>query len=284
MGFASSNSSVTEQEEGPPRKRLNRGFVEDTSDSLDVLSSPEVRRGTHRRRIVSGNTDIMSITSDDSLPDTHSLTSTSTSRLTKHAPTSSSSPNTANDEAKFTRFKYTMPQESPTRVRAAWEQANGDIKKATALLYDQGWAPLPSSSANGKIQLEAMGRVQELDEESRARRAATKEKGKKSMIYANRSNLENKIHVVSTPPSSKRPLEVIPVSPETPIIRPQRKRLKQVIKSDSEEEASAEEQNIRSHSGMSDAMRALNYFNTSDAEALQELTGATFLHLQRPAP
>lgn len=278
VGINSSNSSVTEQEEGPPRKRLNRGPAEDASDSMDLLSSPEIRRPTQRRRVVSGGTDVISIASDDSLSEVQSPSGPSTSRFIKQLPTSSTGSSPVIDEAKFTRFKITMPMESPARVRAAWEQANGDVKTATVLLCDPGWVPSPTpSSSSSKAQPEAMGRVQEFDEESRARRAAAKEKGKKSMIYANRSNLENKmptVPTVSTPPPSKRPLEVIPVSPEIRIVPPQRSRLKKVvIDSDSEDESDGRSQ--LAHSGMSDAMRALNHLNTSDAEALQELTGCS---------
>ena len=159
-----------------------------------------------------------------------------------------------------------MPQYAPDRIHAAWVQANGDVKRATALLGDPTWSP---TSPSNKSQ----GRVQSLDEESRARRAAAKEKGKKSMIYANRSHLENNILTVSTP-TPKRPLEISPLSPETPIIKPQRKRLKKmVVESDSEEGEESDNDARRNRSGTSDEMRALNYLNTSGSEALQELTG-----------
>ena len=276
FGTESSSSSVTERDEGPPRKRQNRGPSEDAFDAMDVLSSPEIRRATHRRRIASGGTDIQSVTSDDSLPEVQVVSGPSTSRLTKipltPSPSSSSVASTLTDEAKFIRFKYTMPQYAPDRVHAAWVQANGDVKRATALLGDPSWSP-PSPSS--KLLQDAMGRVHGLDEESRARRAAAKEKGKKSMIYANRSNLENSTLIVSTPPSSKRPLEISPLSPETPIIRPpQRKRLKKmVIDSDSEANEESDNDARRNRSGTSDEMRALNYLNTSGPEALQEFTG-----------
>ena len=284
IGNDSSSSSVTEREDAPPRKRLNRCPAEDAFDGMDVVSSPEIRRPTHRRRIASDGTDIQSITSDDSLPEGQVLSGPSTSRFTKIPPTpSSSSPpasSTVSDEAKFTRFKYTMPQESPARVRAAWVQANGDVKRATALLGDSAWSPVSPSS--NKEQPEGIGRVQELDEESRARRAAAKEKGKKSMIYANRSNLENNshsLHVVSTPPSVKRPLDTSVLSPETPIPRQPRKRLKRTVV-DSDEDADAESDHDIQNGRGSDEMRALNYLNISGSEALQELTGTIFPSLK----
>jgi SWI/SNF-related matrix-associated actin-dependent regulator 1 of chromatin subfamily A len=280
FGTESASSSVIERDEGPPRKRQNRGPLEDAFDGTDVLSSPEIRRATQRRRIVSGGTDIQSVASDDSLPEGLAISGSSTSRLTKMpatpSPGSSSATGTVTDEAKFIRFKFSMPQYTSDRIQAAWVQANGDEKMATALLGDPNWAP---ASPSNKSQQEAMGRVQELDEESRARRAAAKEKGKKSMIYANRSNLENNTLIVSTPPASKRPLEISPLSPETPIIRPQRKRLKKmVVDSDTEaSESDNDARNGRSRLGTSDEMRALNYLNTASPEALQELTGKHIL-------
>ncbi|KAK2463239.1 hypothetical protein APHAL10511_004894 [Amanita phalloides] len=283
IGFESSSSSITEREEGPPRKRLNRGPFQDAFDGMDVPSSPEIRRTTHRRRIASDGTDIQSLTSDDSLTEGLAL-SASSSRLTTFPPASSSNSSPAatalTDEAKFTSFKYTMPQHSPDHIRAAWVQANGDVKRATALLDDPNWSPASPSS---RSQQETMGRVQELEEESRARRAAAREKGKKSMIYANRSNLGSNdnalpIHALSTPPSSKRPLEATPLSPETPIIRPQRKRLKKMVvdsDSDADTGSNSETRNGQSRSAASDEMRALDYLNTSESEALQELTGCS---------
>lgn len=270
FGTESSSSSVTEREEGPPRKRQNRGLSEDAFDAIDDLPSPEIRRATQRRRIASGGTDIVSVTSDDSLSEVQVVSGPSTSRLTKlpltPSPSGSSAGSILTDEAKFIRFKYTMPQYAPDRIHAAWVQANGDVKRATALLGDPTWSP---TSPSNKSQ----GRVQSLDEESRARRAAAKEKGKKSMIYANRSHLENNILTVSTP-TPKRPLEISPLSPETPIIKPQRKRLKKmVVESDSEEGEESDNDARRNRSGTSDEMRALNYLNTSGSEALQELTG-----------
>ena len=211
------------------------------------------------------------MTSDDSLPEVQAVSGPSTSRLTKlpltPSPSGSSAASILTDEAKFIRFKYTMPQYAPDRIHTAWVQANGDVKRATALLGDPTWSPSNKSQ-------QPIGRVQSLDEESRARRAAAKEKGKKSMIYANRSNLENNTLTVSTPPTPKRPLEISPLSPETPIIKPQRKRLKKmVVESDSEEGEESDNDARRNRSGTSDEMRALNYLNTSGPEALQELTG-----------
>ncbi|PFH51523.1 hypothetical protein AMATHDRAFT_58959 [Amanita thiersii Skay4041] len=291
--------SMIEQEldDGPPRKRLNRGPIQDDSDTLDPLSSPDIRRSGHRRRIAS---DAQSIASDDSSADTgRPVAGPSTSRLSRERPVSSpNGPNSSNhsiDDAKFTRFKYTMPTEPPARIHAAWVQAGGDVKRATELLSDTTWVPTPPNSS--KSTQESMGRVEELDEASRARRAATKEKGKKSMIYANRSHLETKPYPITTPPPSKRHLDAAALSPETPVPRPHRKRLKKmVVESESEAEVISVDddddddddmQSGKNRSDITDEMRALNYLNTSDAEALQELTGcsaeqATAIIKQRP--
>jgi SWI/SNF-related matrix-associated actin-dependent regulator 1 of chromatin subfamily A len=86
-------------------------------------------------------------------------------------------------------------------------------------------------------------RVKEIDEATRAQRAAEKEKGKKSMIYANRSILDTRAPV--TPSPSKPVINLVtptpasPISPLTPALKaPQRKRAKKlVINSDSESAA-----------------------------------------------
>ena len=96
-------------------------------------------------------------------------------------------------------FKMTNPDQSEARVTAAWIQANGDQVKAQAFLQDRNWSPVvgtPKPEADKEV-----GRVKEIDEANKAQRAAVKEKGKHSAIYANRLALET--GGVSTPPTSR---------------------------------------------------------------------------------
>ncbi|KAF8161134.1 SNF2 family N-terminal domain-containing protein [Crassisporium funariophilum] len=274
------------EQEGPPRKKVNRGPSQDAFVTPDSPPSPDVQRAGHRRRVPSIGMDIISMSSDDSLPEPgRLLPSSSKSRLTKSRPSSSPAPNPMSEapqDDRFIRFKMTMPMESTVRVQAAWNQAGGDVKKATAILSDISWSPRP---ANTRVEKEALGRVKEIDEATRAQRAAAKEKGKRSMIYANRPVLEAKIP--STPPPSKSiidlagPSPAAPVSPITPALKaPQRKRAKKlVIDSDSEPELGESSDDGRDTKRLrlenTYESRALEYLNSSGPEALQELTGCT---------
>jgi SWI/SNF-related matrix-associated actin-dependent regulator 1 of chromatin subfamily A len=167
-----------------------------------------------------------------------------------------------------------MPLHSPSHIRSAWQQAGGDVKRATELLYDSSWDPKPPV-----LTPEARGRVKEIDEATKAERAAIKEKGKKSMIYANRVALavESKpIQPSTPPPSTETVVDFTLSSPITPVVAPlRRKPLKKiVVDSDSEIELTDDNQaksGIRQES--TNESRALHYFNTAGVDALQELTG-----------
>ncbi|KAF8893799.1 SNF2 family N-terminal domain-containing protein [Infundibulicybe gibba] len=266
------------EENGPPRKRLNRGPSQDASDSQNSPHSPDIQRPGQRRRLVSDRIDALSISSEDSLPDVSNLmASSSKSRIIRGRPDMPSDINEIpGDDSKFIRFKLTMPTESPSRIQAAWAQAQGDVKKATELLSDFTW--VPKSPSTTKSSAEDMGRVKEIDEATRARRVAAKEKGKRSMIYANRPILETQPSPRASPPISKTAVE--PPSPAvtaSPVL-PRRKRAKRLaVDSESELEidTDSDKEGDRSPQDSAGDTRVLDYFNTSGPEALQELTGCT---------
>ncbi|KAL4078452.1 SNF2 family N-terminal domain-containing protein [Scleroderma yunnanense] len=277
-------------EEGPPRKRINRGthtWPQPTTPNgrsvelpnVLVPDSPEVQALGYRR-----NPNAASPSSDDSMPDVrHSLDApgpSGRSRIVRGQRPSSIEPKDAiqNKEA-FTKFKISNPEKDPTFVQAAWDQAGGDIRKATDLLRDPSWKPLPLPSDQNPsamaldVHMET-GRVSEVDEANKASRAAMKEKAKKSSIYANRAILDTTTPVAST---SIGPFIASPVSPSTPLVRPpRRRRINAALMSDSEQ---SDSDKSRSHSTRPQAdgteKSAFDYFNTSNAEALQELTGCT---------
>jgi SWI/SNF-related matrix-associated actin-dependent regulator 1 of chromatin subfamily A len=179
-------------------------------------------------------------------------------------------------DREYISFKISHPTESPVRVQAAWKLASGDVKKATGFLLDPTWSPISVASR------ELSSRVREIDEATRAQRAAEKEKGKKSLIYANRSILDTR--VPATPSPSKPAINLVtptpasPNSPLTPALKlPQRSRAKKlVINSDSESGAEESGDERAAKNGISlDVFerRALDYLNTSNSDALQELTG-----------
>ncbi|KAG6845934.1 hypothetical protein H0H87_000740 [Tephrocybe sp. NHM501043] len=273
------------QEDGPPRKRLNMGPIHDARRVVTSPPSPEIQRPGQRRRMT--NRSVNSTSSDDSLPDvTKILAGPSKPRIKRGrspSPDTSSTPDPVSD-SKFIRFRLTMPMESPHRVQAAWRATGGDVKKATELLSDPGWAPPPSPTMTTMTKTsreETIGRVKEIDEATKAQREAVKQKGKKSLIYANRPILELKPPSISTPQQVNRVIDLTaptPTSPETPVVAPRRKRIqKMVVDSDSDqdfEESDVDDRQAQRNDPTKD-MRALEYFNTAGGEALQELLGCT---------
>ncbi|PBK81943.1 hypothetical protein ARMGADRAFT_1002146 [Armillaria gallica] len=261
--------------EEPPRKRLNASPT-DVATSPD---SPAIQRAGQRRRNV-GHTDAQSTASDESLPEVVNISAdTAKPRIFRGRP-SDSAPS-ANDplasDQKFVRFKLTMPMESPDRVKAAWLQATGDVRRATSLLSDPDWVakPIPSPT---KTASPTIGRVDGYVESTKAQRVAAKEKGKKSMIYANRLEIDSHGASTSTPPPSKHALST-PAAEPSPVIRPAgRKRAKKmVLDTDSEEASESDDshQHKRRRQEDTEETRTLAFFNSKGAEALQELTGCT---------
>ncbi|KAF7782591.1 hypothetical protein Agabi119p4_1967 [Agaricus bisporus var. burnettii] len=260
------------KEEGPPRKRLNRGPPNDATPFSPPLPN-ESHRPSPRPRTVS---DTISISSEDSLPDLSRLASSSNSRIIHKHSSSTDIPADPFNDPEFIKLNMTMPGESVTRIRAAWKQSGYNFQRATALMANPSWSP--SASSPEKSEKEDIGRVKEVEEAFRAQKIAVKEKGKKSMIYANRLALETKSQ--STPKNDG--IQVIDMiqTPNTPVIAPRRKRLKTlVIDSDSEAEVEDDEnsEDGRKHERIesNDEIRALNYLNTTSREGIQELTGCT---------
>ncbi|KIM40085.1 hypothetical protein M413DRAFT_28618 [Hebeloma cylindrosporum] len=274
-------------EEGPPRKKINRGTSRNAFVVPDSPPSPDIQRVGQRRPNQHIGLDDVSMSSEESviLPG-RTMAGSSKSRLTKTRPSPSldSSLSETPTDREFITFSMTYPTESRAQIQAAWNEAGGDVKRAAAFLADSTWSPaLPATAA---IEKEALGRVREFEEASRAHRAAVKEKGKKSLIYANRPILETKLP--TTPLSTKpvidltTPSSAAPLSPLTPAIKvPQRKRAKKlVIQSDDESDFvdSADDDRDAERGHLEEAtyeMRALEYLNCSPLEALQELTGCT---------
>lgn len=281
-------------EEGPPRKKINRGTSRDALVVPDSPPSPDIQRVGQRRPIQPIGLDDVSMSSEESVVlQDRTLAGSSKSRLTKTRPSPSldSSLSEAPTDREFISFRMTYPTESLARIQAAWNQAGGDVKRATAFLADSTWSPTRPSTA--AIEKETLGRVREIEEASKAHRAAVKEKGKRSLIYANRPILETKL---PTTPLSTRPVvdlttpsSAAPASPLTPAINvPQRKRAKRlVIHSDDESDFvdSADDDRDAQRGHLDEAtyeMRALEYLNCSALEALQELTGECYVSDQNP--
>ncbi|TFK75361.1 hypothetical protein BDN72DRAFT_832223 [Pluteus cervinus] len=279
----SSDDKEQGEEEGPPRKRLNTGATQDAPNHMTSPGSPEIQMPGNKRRAAPSVLELHSTSSDESLPEVDSaFNGLSKPRIVRERPTPSGSPSVVPDpsqDPRFIRFRMTFPMDSPARIQSAWLHAGGDERRATELLSDPSWVP----RSPGKIQTqnENMGRVKELDEASKAQKIATKEKGKKSMIYANRTALEsnpNRQTISTPPPPSKAMVELSVASPSTPAIaHPRRRRINAIVDSDSDADTDSDDDrpNKRNRQEDSDESRTLTYFNSSNSEALQELTGCT---------
>ncbi|KAJ6593959.1 SNF2 family N-terminal domain-containing protein [Mycena capillaripes] len=177
-----------------------------------------------------------------------------------------------------------MPQEDPRRVEAAWAHSGQNVKIATSLLSDPKWSPppivtpspTPGPGPSSSPDKDAVGRVKEVDAASKAQRIATKEIGKKSAIYANRTTLDTHQFRHYTPP---QPVERTVSSPAPRAMPRKRITRKVVVDSDSEPNYTDSDNEAANQSRPDNAdrfgLRALAYFNASSSEALQELTGCT---------
>ena len=280
-------SEIDDVDEGErPAKRLNTGPT-NSRDPIDFLtpSSPEVRMAAPPPSGPNTSLSSISLSSDDSFPDAKDLVNAASQpriirapRVPEEKPPSTSSVKPSDDETRFTHFRLTHIEHDTAFARAAWTEAGGDEPKAIALLNDPSWKPTPRTPPprDPEPALET-GKVKEVMEANRAQRLAVKEKGRKSMIYKNRLNDGKPTSDAgpSTPPRPKAPPPTIdsPASPE--IGRPRKRLRRKVVESDSEPEFvdSDEEDASQGRKMSSDEQRALEYYNETSAEGLQELTG-----------
>lgn len=260
-------SEVDGVEYGQPRKRPNLGppppsSPDDPLNIIDIPGSPEYQR-IQRRRLIS-------TTSSD-----ESYAEGSSKRLRRgNSPEAAASA----EDPRFTRFKMTMPTFPLTSIQAAWQQSGGDVKRATGLLQDPNWRPI--SVPTERVET---GRVKEVDEEHKASRAAAREKAKNSSIYANRVGFGARAQQVATPqkPPPAKPPSIVPETPASPPMpTTRRRRIKRVVESESEgdyEESEPERSPPPVKAFNNHRLRALEFFNAAGLEALQELTGTSFL-------
>ncbi|KAI0704996.1 SNF2 family N-terminal domain-containing protein [Cerioporus squamosus] len=287
---SAASRKLSEMEDGEdgerPRKRLNMGPT-NSRDPIDFLTPGTSNVRTPGQRHTAPNTSLSSISlsSDDSFPDARDLVSgASHPRIVRgqHAPeekpSSSSSTQANEDDSHFMRFRLTVIEHDTDLVRAAWKEAGGDVPKASALLVNPSWKPRPKTPPpKSKDPAVETGRVKEVVEANKAQRLAVKEKGKKSMIYKNRIDGKPASDAgPSTPPPPKAPPMILD-SPMSPEIVKSRKRLRRkVVASDSEAEfVDSDDAGDDDHDSNADEQRALDYFNRTAAEGLQELTGCS---------
>ncbi|KAG1765318.1 hypothetical protein EDD22DRAFT_951136 [Suillus occidentalis] len=258
-------------DEGPPRKRINRGTP---SDALPIgmvtPGSPDIQHPGQRRK-QNMNVERQSHSSDESMLDVRSSLEGPSKRIVR-----GQRPDHA-DSYEFTVFQLSHPGHDLVTLRAAWNEANGNDNKASLLLSDSSWKPqststpsnsaaitkAPSVPAPDPLTVETTGRVEEVDEATKTQRAALREKAKKSSIYANRATLDT----TRSPAVANilLPRAMSPASPSTPVIMaPRRKRPKKLILSDDEAEASESEDELprtRQNGETSRERAAFEYFN-----------------------
>ncbi|KAG2119657.1 SNF2 family N-terminal domain-containing protein [Suillus discolor] len=272
-------------DEGPPRKRINRGTP---SDSLPLgmvtPGSPDIQHPGQRRK-QNVNAERQSHSSDESMLDVRSSLEGPSKRIVRGQRPDHT------DSYVFTVFQLSHPGHDLATLKAAWNEANGNDNKASLLLSDSSWKPqststpsnsaiamkAPSMPAPEPLTVENTGRVEEVDEATKTQRAALREKAKKSSIYANRATLDTtRSPAIPNIPISRA---MSPASPSTPaIMAPRRKRPKKLILSDDEAEASESEEELprtRQNGEISRERAAFEYFNQANADAIQELTGCT---------
>jgi SWI/SNF-related matrix-associated actin-dependent regulator of chromatin subfamily A containing DEAD/H box 1 len=267
----------------PPRKRSRPPISEGSPEVFGIPDSPIVQKPGQRRAIVATRIANLSISSDESILDANA----NSSRIVRGArPPDRHAAETIDDGPGFLPFRMTFPEFEDGKVRAAWRQAGRDVRAATSLLIDPSFSyqpsPPPAPKAPSPVVSPATGRIKELEDARQAERAVAKEKGKKSMIYAARTNLAHR-NSTPPPPAQQTTEDTSQQSPISPIVTIRRlKRPKVIANSDDEEQNKSEsdEGSIRSmqraEKTSSDERRALSYFSSTSAEGLQELTGTLY--------
>lgn len=268
-------------DEGPPRKRINRG-TPSNAQPLGMMTpgSPDIQRPGQRRK-QNASTEGQSHSSDESMLDARSSLGGPSKRIVR-----GQRPNHA-DSYEFTVFQLSHPGHELATLKAAWIQAEGNDNRASSLLSDSSWKPQSTSTPSNSTTVTKVistpvpeppaveiGRVEEVDEATKAHRAALREKAKKSSIYANRTTLDT---TRSPAVTISIPRAMSPTSPSTPVIvAPRRKRAKKLILSDDEAESTESEEELpkaRKYGEISREKAAFEYFNQANADAIQELTG-----------
>jgi SWI/SNF-related matrix-associated actin-dependent regulator 1 of chromatin subfamily A len=174
-----------------------------------------------------------------------------------------------------------MPTYPPDRIKAAWDQANGNAKMATAFLYDDNWKPkalasptaITVSPTRPPPPADDTGRNKAIDDATQKARAAAREKGKKSAIYQNRSTIDL---TNSSPVKAGTSTPQRAPTPPSPVFVMKRKRAKKIVDSDSDGAYAASDDDRRGSKSSEDNIsetRALSYLNTAAPDAIQELTG-----------
>lgn len=273
----------------PPRKRANHGNASPDPRSLfnDEPMSPEVQLPGQRRKLMQLNgSSIGSPSSSAGSPsESRSILTEATSRpriIRGQRPTEDQKSD--DEDPKLKGFKMLYPIENPKRVVAAYHRCKGDMKAAAALLDDplfQVNSPVRQLTSSPETP-STLGRIRERDAERETQRAEQKERGKQSLIYANRGKLAVLSTSSPTPPPTSVPIVTHSTPPTSPlIVQPARRATKRAVIDSGSEDDEPELSGGTATPGVQtkdesyfEAM-ALQSFNSHASEALRELTGET---------
>jgi len=175
-------------------------------------------------------------------------------------------------------FIMTHPEHDRARVTRAFQICEGDAKAASALIRDPTWSHIvpPSATSTPRTRTDTPS-----GSGSPSKRAAEKEKGRKSMIYARRQGTLPQQLPAPPPTPTQVPKEVItildsPIAPQPA----KRKGNKRVVESGSEGEYSTGGESggnggffTQSREDQDYRDEALKWLNTCELQELMELSG-----------
>jgi SWI/SNF-related matrix-associated actin-dependent regulator 1 of chromatin subfamily A len=261
-------------EEGPPRKRINTGFS--SANSITVESSPETKMSfkspSHAAaRLASPDSDV---------PDAVELLSNSSlkTRIVRGRRPDSEPMTGVPDSVELTTLILTNPHHSRARVICAFKLCEGDPKAANALIQDLSWNhDTPGTSNTGSPSASVTPTIND----SVSKRAAEKEKGKKSMIYAKRQGAG--VSTSQLPALARQPVQASQLVLESPVApKPaKRKAAKRIINSSGSEADYSDGQDSDNNDGGFTQSRedqyyydeALKWLNECEPNGLVELAG-----------
>ncbi|KAF8521260.1 SNF2 family N-terminal domain-containing protein [Hysterangium stoloniferum] len=265
--------SGDDDEEGPPRKRINHGAS--PMNPITIESSPEMKMSSKSLGHFAARPD----SPDSDMPDAVDLLANSppNARIVR-GPRPDSDPATGTlDSVELTTLILTNPHHSRARVISAFKLCEGDPKAANTLIQDSSWhhdtptTPIPRTPSKA-LTSTISG--------STSKRAAEKEKGKKSMIYAKRQGTA--VSTSQLPIPAKQPIQPVFESPMAP--RPAKKKIvKRIVDSSGSE---AEYSDGRGSDGDDRGFtqtredqyyydEALKWLNECEPNGLVELAGIT---------
>lgn len=259
---------------GPPRKRINRG--NSSANPISIEGFPNIKEPFSTA--VNNHPPHADSSDSDNMPNpTDLLFGPTKSRLVRGRRPDMAQTDTV-DSVELNTLVFTHPSHPRARVIRAFRLCDGDVKAATALIQDPTWnhdfpsglAVTSPSSASATPSVSGSGGN---------KRAAEREKGKKSMIYAKRQGLSVSQVVVSPnePPQSLFDPALSPLAPKPS----RRKASKRRIDSSGSEAEYSDGHDSDSNEGVFSQNRedqyyqaeALKWLNECESGALVELTG-----------